>query len=216
MLFTFLVLTQGCEKQESDFQPLSGGFGVVTKAIGIDSGPGAKLFYKDASGKLTLIWPFFGLNEEPMLFTNDMAFLVGDMPDDKRRFGGSVIYLAVQAPGPALDVSEDILKLWAESEKLDYQKVRGQYAPSELKAAPDGIEVQYLRLNYDDTNLPATYVMSWQQVSNLIQNIKRTGKKRIMEMPHVVYLKNYYGPDTLGAADMPVYRNTNYYRTGNH
>jgi hypothetical protein len=205
LIFAFLVLTQGCGERQPDFKPISGGFGVVTKWVGVDSGPGAALFYKGNESKPVLIWPFLGLNEEPMLFTNDMAFFVGDIPDNQGRFGDAV-YIAVQAPGPALDVSEDILKLWAESKKLDFEKMRGQYAPLELKAVPDGIEVHYL----GDENLPATFAMSWQQVSNLIQDVKRTGKEHAFAKPHMIYLKNDYGPEK--RYEMPIYRNTNYFR----
>jgi hypothetical protein len=46
LLLAFLVLTPGCVEKESDFQPLSGGFGIATKWVGIDSGPGAELFQR--------------------------------------------------------------------------------------------------------------------------------------------------------------------------
>jgi hypothetical protein len=127
-----LVLTQGCGKEQPAFQPISGGFGVVTKWVGVDSGPGAKLFYKDTGGKLILIWPFLGLSDAPMLFTNDLAFFVGEMPDDQERFGDE-LYIAVQSSGSPIDVSEDLLKFSAESNHLDFAKLRGTTSCSKWK-----------------------------------------------------------------------------------
>ena len=182
-----VVLTQGCGEKESDFQPLSGGFGVATKWVGIDSGPGAKLYFKDNKSKLTLIWPFLGTRGYHMQFTNDMAFFIADMPDELGRMGTGV-YLAVQAPGPALDVSEDLLKLWAESHKLDFDKLRGHYMPLQVKASPGGVEVHYL----GSEKLPVTLAVSWEQISNIIQDVKLTGKRHVTEKYQAVYLKKDY------------------------
>jgi hypothetical protein len=44
----------------------------------------------------------------------------------------------------------------------------------------------------------ATFVISWEQVSNIIQDVKRTGKQHMIDNPvrklHVVYLKKDYDP----------------------
>jgi len=183
-----LLFAQGCEKSQPDFRPISGGFGVVTKWIGVDSGPGGGLYYKDGNSRITLIWPFIGLSEEPMLFTNNLGFFIGEMPDDQGRMGTGA-YFAVEAPGPAVDVSEDILKLWAESRNLDFEKVKGRYVPLQITQTATGIQVHFL----GDEKLPATCVVNWQQISNIIEDVKRTGKERVIEKPHVIYLKKDYG-----------------------
>jgi hypothetical protein len=182
-----LVLTQGCGDKESDFHPLSGGFGVVATRGGIDSGPAAKLYYKDNKSKLTLIWPFLAPRGEPMQFTNDMIFLIADMPDELGRLGTGV-YLAVQAAGPALDVSEDLLKLWSESNHVDFDKVKGRYMPLEVRGVPAGVEVHYL----GNEKLPVTLAVSWEQLSNIIQDVKLMGKRYETEKYHAVYLKKDY------------------------
>ena len=188
LLFAFLVLMQGCEEKQSDFQPIYGGFGVAAKWVGVDSGPGAELYFKDQNSKLTLIWPFLGTSGYPMLFTNDMAFFIADMPDEQGRLGSGV-YFAVQATGPALDVSEDLLKFWTESKKLDFGKVRKRYVPLRVWSTENGVKLQYAGYENEPE---ATFAVSWEQVSNIIQDVKRTGKEHIIKEPHVVYLKKDY------------------------
>ena len=183
-----VVWTQGCGEKKSDFRPLSGGFGVVTTWIGIDSGPSAELYFKDEKSNLTLIWPFLGTRSYDPLFTNDMAFFIADMPDELGRLGTGV-YLAVQAPGPALDVSQDLLKLWAESQKLDFNNFREHYEPLRVNAVTNGILVEYLT---GRKHPEAKFVVTWEQVSNIIQDVKLTGKKHVTDKYKVVYLKKDY------------------------
>jgi hypothetical protein len=195
-MFAFFVLTQGCEPKKSSFTPLQNGFGVMAQWVGIDSGPGAELYFKDKDSKPILIWPYFGPSSGEILITNDMAFFVADMPDKQGRVGSGA-YFAVQAPGPVLDISEDLLKLWAESNHLDFAKVRNHYSPLREKAVESGIFVDYLGGDEKVPATQATFVISWEQVSNIIQDVKRTGKQHVIDNPvlklHVVYLKKDYG-----------------------
>src|SRR4051812_8907817 len=98
LLISLAMVIQGCEDDISDFRPLSGGFGIVSKWVGVDTGPGAKLFYKSSNeSKARLIWPFV---KGGVAFTNDLVFFIGDMPDDQNRLGSGTYFVA-QAPGPA-------------------------------------------------------------------------------------------------------------------
>jgi hypothetical protein len=189
-LSILFLCVQGCGQKHSDFVPLQGGFGVITKWVGIDSGPSVALYYKGNQSKPTLIWPFFGPSSGEILITNDMVFFVADMPDEQGRVGSGA-YFAVQAPGPVLDVSEDLLKLWAESNHLDFTKVRGRYSPLEEIAVGNKIKVHYAGYKDDPEG---TFVISWEQLSNIIQDVKRTGKQHVIQKPYVVYLKKDYGP----------------------
>jgi hypothetical protein len=183
-----LAFSGGCGDKKSDFQPLAGGFGFRTKWLGIDSGPGAALYYKGQQSEPALIWPFLGPASGPIQITNDMAFFRASAPNAN----GELVYpvfIPVQAPGPALDVTDDLLKLWAESQKIDFQKLRDHYTPVEEKAVENGIWVSYVTgQNFPD----AKFVVNWEQVSNVIQDVKRTGKPLVIEKPHLVYLKKNY------------------------
>src|SRR4051812_24724213 len=79
--------------KESSFSPTQNGFGVMVKWIGIDSGPEAKLLYKGTNDIPVLVWPFIGTHGYPILYTNDVALLLADKPDEKGRFGNGVLIL---------------------------------------------------------------------------------------------------------------------------
>lgn len=183
---SIFVLGQGCEDKKSEFKPLSGGFGVMAQWVGIDSGPRAELYYKTNDSKPVLIWPF--LTGE-MYYTNDLFIFVGSIRDTD----GTITiqrYFAAQAPGPAIDVSDDLLKRYVESNHLDFAKAREHYSPLGgglgLKKVPDGIEVF---IGPHETN---TLLIHWEQLSNIVQDVKRNGKQHTVENPHTIYLKNDY------------------------
>ena len=183
---SIIFLAQGCEDKKSDFKPLSGGFGVKAQWVGIDSGPRAELYYQTNGSKPVLVWPF--LTGE-MYYTNDLVLFVGSIRDQD----GTITierYFAVQAPGPAIDVSDDLLKRYVESNHLDFAEARKHYSPLGgglgLKKVPSGIEVF---IGPNETN---TFFVSWEQVSNIVQDVRRTGKQYSVEDPHTVYLKKDY------------------------
>ena len=51
---------KGTSPKELGYHPMHNGFGVVVKSIGIDSGPGAKLYYKGTNENPSLVWPCIG------------------------------------------------------------------------------------------------------------------------------------------------------------
>ncbi len=189
LLLTFVsgsivLLAQGCEDKKSEFKPVSGGFGVKAQWVGIDSGPRAELYYKTNGSEPVLIWPFL---DGEMYYTNDLFFFVGSIRDE----GGRIRvprYFAVKAPGPAIDVSDDLLKRFAESNHLDFADVRKQYEPLRLQQVSDEIEVHFI----GPYQKPNTLLVDWEQLSNIIQDVKRTGKQHAVEDPHTVYLKKDY------------------------
>lgn len=178
----------GCKRNPEDFKPLSSGYGYVAKWVGMDSGPSVALYYKVDQSKPVLIWPFFGPSSGEIQITNEMAFFMADMPDTLGRVGSGE-YFAVQAAGPALIVSEDILKLWAESKHLDFTKVRSRYSPLEERAEGNGIWVHYAGY---ESEFEVKFVVSWEQVSNIIQDVKQNGRRHIIKGSNIIYLKKDY------------------------
>ena len=180
-----VLLAQGCEDKKSEFKPLSGGFGVKAQWVGIDSGPRAELYYKTNNSKPVLIWPF--LTGE-MYYTNDLFFFVGSVRDEQGRIGDRR-YFAAKAPGPAIDVSDDLLKRFADSNRFDFVSVRKKYSPAVLKAISEGeFEVNFL----GPYQQPDTLLINWEQLSNIVQDVNQTGKQHAVEKPHTVYLKKEY------------------------
>jgi hypothetical protein len=134
---SIFVLGQGCEDKKSEFKPLSGGFGVMAQWVGIDSGPRAELYYKTNNSKPVLIWPFL---DGEMYYTNDLFFFEGFLRDEEGKITIQR-YFAAQAPGPAIDISDDLLKRFTESNGLDLGIARKKYSPWKAEKVADGIKV---------------------------------------------------------------------------
>jgi len=85
-----------------------------------------------------------------------------------------------------VNVSEDLLKLWANSQKLPFEKVKGRYFPYREEACEGGILVTFA----SPQNAPqATFVVNWNQISNIIQEVEQTGQKHVVGDQKVTYLK---------------------------
>jgi len=187
-----LALVLGCGHREPQFTPIHGHYGVVSQWVGIDSGPGAKFFYRDDQGKLTEIWPFIigtgsGVSN---LYEKDMAIVTGRLPD-KDGVMRVTRYYACDGPGPALDVSEDLLRLFCESNKLDFEKLRVHYSPQMLKEVAGGFQVGYL----GDEGFPEGISnVTWDQLAEIIRDVKANGKRHKLWEHPVTYLRKDYGP----------------------
>src|SRR6185369_7196748 len=99
--------------KESSFRPIQNGFGVVVKPIGIDNGPDAKLYYQGTNNVPVLVWPHIGTHGYPILYTNDVALLLADKPNERGELGNGAL-IVDQGVGPAMDISNDVLKIAAE------------------------------------------------------------------------------------------------------
>src|SRR4051812_5285052 len=77
LALSFAVIN-GCGKSDAagKFSPMHGHYGVASQWVDVDSGPSAKLFYRDDAGKLTLIWPYVGTRTERFIFHDDTAIFV--------------------------------------------------------------------------------------------------------------------------------------------
>lgn len=187
-----LLTVLGCGHEEPAFTPIHGHYGVVTQWVGIDSGPGAKFFYSDDQGKLTEIWPFLGesANGISCLYEKNMAIFLGRLPDKDGVLRVSRYY-ACDGPSPALDVSEDLLRLFCESNKLDFNKLRTHYSSSYLQEVSGGFRVGYLK----DEGFPeGDFNVTWEQLAEIIRDVKANGKlHKLWERP-VYYQRKDYGP----------------------
>ena len=103
------------------------------------------------------------------LFSSPICRIAKAGLDQERSF-------AVQEPGPALDVSEDVLKLWAETHNVNFASLRGHYEPLRVMSSPGGVEVEYREMRSVKIQ-PVHFTMSWEQVSNIIQDVKKNGKE---------------------------------------
>src|SRR5438552_2541400 len=107
-LFPILLLASCGEietaPKESAFRSTQNGFGVVVRPIGIDSGPQAKLYYTDTHNNPVLVWPFIGTRGYPILYTDDIALLLAEKPNQNGHFDKGAL-IVDQGVGPAMDIS---------------------------------------------------------------------------------------------------------------
>lgn len=98
---------------------------------------------------------------------------------------------ACDGPGPALDISEDLIRLFCESNKLDFQKLRTQYSPLRLKEIAGGFRLDYLA----DEGFPEGYFnVTWAQRAEIIRDVEATGTQHVLKRPAVPYLRKDGGP----------------------
>ena len=196
LLFAFLVLTQGCEQKsisskEIEFRPLQNGFGVMVQQIGIDSGPGAKLYYKGTNETPVLVWPYIGTHGYPILYTNDIAFLLADKPDGEGRLVICSL-IVVQGVGPAMDISDDVLKIAASQTNADFKKLLNVYEPLRLNQAEGKLKVTYAAKMGSGYPPGLEASITWEQVFDLMQNVKLSGKTNTVVNTDTLYLQKDY------------------------
>ena len=195
-----LVLTQGCKPKSSSskedlFSPTQNGFGVVVKQIGIDSGPGAALYYKETNQSPVLVWPCIGTGGDPILYTNDIALLLADKPDEQGYMGNGAL-IAVEGVGPAMDISQDVLKIASEQNHVDFKRAQIVSKASQLKQITNAIKVIFVAWNYKDRKEPTIpdleAQITWEQVIAIIRDVKSIGKTNRVVNTDVLYLQKDY------------------------
>ena len=192
MLFAFLVLTLGCERKKASFVPLENGFGVVVQAIGIDTGPGAELYYKGTNESPVLVWPYIGTSGYPILYTNDIALLLADKPDDQGRLGHGAL-IAVRGTGPAMDISKDVLQIAAKQAQVDFRKALRVCRPLRLNETGGKLKVLYLANELAEPNIPDLGVqVTWEQIFEIMREVKSSGKTNRFVNSEVLYLQKDY------------------------
>jgi hypothetical protein len=194
-LCVFLLLLDSCSENESSskpasFRPLQNGFGVVVQPMGVDSGPGAKLFYKGTNEMPVLVWPYIGTAGDPILFSNDIALLHADKPDSNGYLGNNAL-IADQGVGPAMDISDDVLEIAALQSHLDFATALKDYEFYSLNQTNGKVEVCYY-VRYGLHGPDAKANLTWDEISNLIRDVKITGKTNKVVNTDVIYLQRKY------------------------
>ena len=190
-MFVFLALTQGCEPKSSSFSPTQNGFGVVAQWVGIDSGPAAQFYYKGTNESPVLVWPMIGTHQYPILYTNDIAFLLADKPNEQGIGGGALI--VVQGVGPAMDISQDVLKIVAEENHVDFKKALRVCKPMRLIQTNQNMKLVYLADPAVDRSVPNLEgQITWEQVFDIMHDVQKTGKTNKVVNTDLLYLQKDY------------------------
>jgi len=150
---------------ESSFRPIQNGFGVVVKPIGIDSCPGAKLYYKGTNDIPVLVWPYIGTHGYPILYTNDIALLLADKPNERGELGTGAL-IVDQGVGPAMDISKDVLKIAAEQNHGGFARALKACEPLRLNKTEDAIKVLFYAHKHMDSSIRIWRLKILEQVLN--------------------------------------------------
>lgn len=192
------LFLNSCRPAEStpkkpSFSPLQNGFGVVVQEMGIDSGPGAKLYYKGTNENPVLVWPYIGTWGDPILFTNDIALLHADIPDEQGSLGGSALIVA-QGPSLAMDISKDVLKIAAEQSQVDFKKaLRVCWPASLVRIRDDKLQVIFGANWVEEPTIKKLKVeITWKQVFEIMEDVKSSGKTNKVTNTDVLYLQKDY------------------------
>ena len=176
--------------QQSPFRPLQNGFGVVTQPIGVDTGPGAKLYYKGTNEPPVLVWPYIGTHGYPILYSNDIALLLADNADAQGRLVLGAL-IVVQGTGPAMDISDDVLKIASEQTHADFQRALQVNHPLRLNQVEGKIEVYFVaKVGSGGSDLKAR--ITWDDVFEIMRDVKTSGRTNKITNTDVLYLKKNY------------------------
>jgi hypothetical protein len=177
---------------EPQFKPTQNGFGVMAQWVGVDTGPGAGLYYKGTNETPVQVWPYIGTHGYPILYTNDIALLLADKPDEQGRLVNCVL-VVVHGDEPAMDISDDVLKIAAEQNHVDFYRALKVCEPLRLNQAENGIKIYILAEKYKDPTISDLEVqISWEQVFDIMRDVKSSGTTNKVINTDVLYLKKDY------------------------
>ena len=139
-----------------------------------------------------LVWPYIGTHGYPILYTNDIAFLLADKPDDQGRLGHGAL-IAAQGTGLAMDISQDILRIAAKQSQVDFKKALKVCQPLRLNEIGGKLQVYYAANQLAEPNIPDLGVqVTWEQIFDIMREVKSSGKTNRFVNSDVLYLQKDY------------------------
>jgi hypothetical protein len=162
---------------ESVFKPHEQGYDVVTISHNRDlmhTYRRSEVYYWDEHGKKTLIWRYLS---DQFLYTNDLALFHGylttgpDDPGGATRRGVERLFL-VHESGPAVDITEDVVLLWAHRTGTNLLLALKKGYIASLKKGDEAFEV---RVGFR-FGAVGTVELSRDELLKMIREAKEKGK----------------------------------------
>jgi hypothetical protein len=170
----------GC-KTHPEIQTLSGGYEEITHPnISQDNPEQARvsLNYRAADGRTLLIWPSLFSSDEiikgdVVIFIGDEAYVSSDQDDPR---GTKPRVFVVKAPGPPMDVTDQVLWRWAKESGRDYDKAARLFNLATLVNHGDNVELQ-LEFYVNESGWPdnATMRLDWNQITEIMRTVEAKG-----------------------------------------
>jgi len=93
-----------------------------------------------------------------------------------------------------MDVSNDVLKLAAEQNRVDFKRALKVCEPLRLNWQENAMKVLFYSKKYMDANIPdLEAVVTWEQIFGIMEDVKKTGKTNKVTNTDVQYLQKDYG-----------------------
>jgi len=184
----------GCSTP-STIQPLIAGYEEISHPArsGDPADMRVSLDRRAPDGRTILIWP--SLFETDVVIKGDVAFFVGDQayvspdPDDPR--GTKPRLFAVQASGPPLDITDEVLWYWSKATGKDFPTAVQLFTLATPMEETNRLDVQlefWVGANGWPDN--STLQLDWNQVSEIMRTVKAKGKVHKDLRWGTAYIKN--------------------------
>ena len=201
LLFVSCVLT-GCRTTHKTTHLQNGYEEVASRSrtyLDLDETPPARiaLQYMSTNGTLTHIWPsLYGVNE---VIHGNIAIFVGDQIGTE---SGTPLnhprLFAVDAPALPLDITGEVLSLWAKTTDKNFTKAMQHFSVVSPEETSDGLLLHLEFVSDDylvvDKDWPdkSDLKLTWSQVTEIMDKVKTKGTARRDAGWHTPYIGERY------------------------
>jgi hypothetical protein len=159
--------------------------------------PRLELRYRDASGKVSTIWPsLYGvedlMKDKLVLFVGDKAFIEPERVTHPRLF-------AVVAPELPLDITDELLWRWSQINGKDFNKTLKKYELVSPVQKNGGLEFDFVFWTPDafgsareDWPDQSTLQLTWKQLDDIMHAVKTKGVPETDLRWHTPYIGEKY------------------------
>ncbi len=138
------------------------------------------LEYRKPDAKPIVIWPvLYGVNE---VVTGDLVVFVGDRayvhPDSDDPRGSAPRLFAASGPGMPLDITDEILWRWSRTAGKNFAQASQLFSLASPAEKNGHLELQLMFANYDGNWPDAAVQLDWNQVADIMREVKEKGTVR--------------------------------------
>jgi hypothetical protein len=193
--------SQAGDSRQDTFTPLTNGFGYVTHVSnGAERSLTQGLWYQNAAGKKTWVWPYLQMVwGQNLQISSNVVLLIGGVSEPIAR-GGDLLrdhLIAFRAPsGPPMDITDDIFRIFCTNTGVSFTNIQRDNGFVGLIETNDSvqIDISFWRKHEgaptwsDSTN--AIFTISWGDIDRVLEDVKKNGKMRKEKRSGIEYLKN--------------------------
>ncbi len=185
------VSISGCVLSNRSVEPLANGYVEITYTRGyIHSAHRITLQYRDRRGRQFMIWPDNGaahIKGDVAVFQGWKAYAEPKPGDIGWPLKPDIF--AVNAPGPPLDITSEIIAVWSKESRKDYAEALAKASIVSIEEKGDSLEFQFAVFRGE--NWPNRVVrLSWSQVLEIMRDVKEHGVQRKDPQYGAIYIES--------------------------